>query len=81
MKNRIREYLIDKLSIDETVIKNTKDNDDLTKFGLDSLNVVYLIAELEQEYDFTFDEDDLLLANFDSIEKIETIVNRTMTGE
>ncbi|MFB5763585.1 acyl carrier protein [Paenibacillus medicaginis] len=42
----------------------------LSKWGLDSLKTIELIVILEKEFDIIFDNNDLLLDNFGTIEKI-----------
>lgn len=61
------------------IIKDTLDTkkeigieEDLITVGLDSLNTVSLILELEDRFDIAFDDNELLTENFSSIEKIAT---------
>jgi hypothetical protein len=44
--------------------------------SLDSLNVVSLIIEIENEYGFEFNEDDINLNNFSSINSIKKTVKK-----
>ncbi|KYD04430.1 hypothetical protein B4102_3276 [Heyndrickxia sporothermodurans] len=43
---------------------------DLIKNGLDSLGIVQLILSLESEFEIEIDDEDLILENFLTIEKI-----------
>lgn len=43
---------------------------------LDSLSVLELVNALEERFGFVFDDDDLIIENFENIEKIEIIVSR-----
>jgi acyl carrier protein len=45
-------------------------NDDLTLIGLDSLRFVNLIVVLEEMYDVSFDDDEFLVENFTTVQKI-----------
>jgi acyl carrier protein len=50
---------------------------DLVEDGiLDSLDVMRLVAELEQTFEFDFDSDDLSPENFASAEALWVLVNR-----
>ncbi|KAF0815846.1 MULTISPECIES: phosphopantetheine-binding protein [Cytobacillus] len=52
--------------------------EDLISVGLDSLNTVSLILDLEEHFDIGFDDNELLTENFSSIEKIATkIIEKT----
>jgi acyl carrier protein len=54
---------------------------DLIETGiLDSLDVMNLVAMLEQSYDIDFDPDDISPENFASAEAIWAVVQRTLTG-
>ena len=46
------------------------DNDDLVLLGLDSIGSVKLVVKLEEEFGILVSDDDLLIENFNSIEKI-----------
>ncbi|BFH10919.1 acyl carrier protein [Paenibacillus melissococcoides] len=45
-------------------------NQNLGSLGLDSIRSIGLIADIECEFDITFDDDELLMHNFSTIEKI-----------
>lgn len=46
----------------------------LFELGLESLMIVHLILELEEEIGIEFDDEKLLLENFESIEKIVMVI-------
>lgn len=49
--------------------------DSLVENGLlDSLSVLELVNQLEASFGFFFDEDDLSIENFETVEKIEEVV-------
>lgn len=48
--------------------------------GLDSLRSVQLIVELEELFDVTFDDDELLFENFATLDRISQMLGRKMTG-
>jgi acyl carrier protein len=49
--------------------------DDLTSLGLDSIRSIELIVDLEADFDITFEDSELLLDNFKTIEKIEEMIH------
>ncbi len=54
----------------------------LKEYGLDSIGIVDLIATIEEEYEFEFDNNDLELDNFKSIIAIADLVQHKMeSGE
>ncbi len=52
------------------------DNSSLLESGvLDSTSVIEVISFLESEYSITFDDDELVAANFESIDRIASFVD------
>ncbi|PFL57259.1 phosphopantetheine-binding protein [Bacillus cereus] len=54
--------------------------DNLGELGLDSLNTVTLIVELEEQFNITFEDEELLFDNFSTLEKICTITERKINN-
>ncbi|ATO49915.1 phosphopantetheine-binding protein [Brevibacillus laterosporus] len=73
----IRTILQDMLEIKEPIAEC----DDLTKMGLDSMTTIRLIVALEQAFDLEFSEEDLLLANFRTLEKITGLINERQSEQ
>ncbi|BBH22589.1 hypothetical protein Back11_39340 [Paenibacillus baekrokdamisoli] len=48
----------------------------LMEHGLDSLTAIQLIVALEEEMGITFDDEYLLLENFETIEKIVMVIEK-----
>nr|WP_236871238.1 acyl carrier protein [Brevibacillus laterosporus] len=67
----ILEILQEMLGIKEPIAEH----DDLTTMGLDSMTTIRLVVALERAFDLEFSEDDLLLANFRTVEKISGLIN------
>lgn len=59
-------------TIVQRYIKNESlsDEDNLVENGLDSLNFVKLIVDLEEEYGVTIEDEELLIENFNSVKDI-----------
>ena len=67
----IREIVFSVLGIDSN-ITIVEDNEDLTKYGLDSINVIQIVIELEIRYDIEFPDEYL---SIDSLITISDINN------
>lgn len=75
MKEKIKTILAENIDISMDELNSIDDNDSLTDLGVDSLNIMYVIAVIEQEFGFTFEEDDMIFKNFTTIDKIEGMIN------
>ncbi|AMA72208.1 MULTISPECIES: acyl carrier protein [Aneurinibacillus] len=71
IQDKICKILQDLLKIEEPIAEC----EDLTNIGLDSMVAINLIVALEQEFDLEFRDEDLLLENFRTLEKIGTLIN------
>lgn len=68
-------FSILKENFSEVQVNTTKDN--IIEGGMDSLKIIKLIIEIEEYFDFEFDDDDLTMANFVSIDTItELVINK-----
>lgn len=81
MRDTIKRILMDNVEIQADVLETLGSDDLLTEHGLDSLNIMYVIAEIEQEFGFTFVEDDMLMDNFSTLTRIEKTVKSYLEGE
>lgn len=52
--------------------------DDLSPYGLDSINTVRLIVELEDMFDIIFEDDELLFQNFSTVNHIVSRIIRKL---
>lgn len=50
----------------------------LTDVGLDSMKSIQLVVLLEEAYDIVFDDEELLLDNFNSIDSIKNMIEMKM---
>lgn len=76
MKDKIKEIICTHTYIDRKDLDSLGDNDLLTEIGLDSINVVYIIGEIEDEFNFSFNDEDMLLVNFETLDKILKLVGK-----
>ncbi|MEC2074262.1 acyl carrier protein [Alkalihalophilus marmarensis] len=55
-------------------------SEDLTKIGLDSITSIELIVDLEEEFSIEFDDSELLLSNFETIDLIQKMIEKKANG-
>jgi acyl carrier protein len=60
------------------LIKEILPNQDLFIIGLDSMKAINLVVRLEEQFVIIFDDDELLIQNFSTIEKINYLVQKKL---
>lgn len=80
MKDKIKKILVENIDIPVNEMNALSQNDPLTELGLDSLNIIYVIAEIEQEFGFTFAEDDMFMDNFSTLARMEATISGYLRG-
>jgi acyl carrier protein len=76
IKQRIKTILANQLDLDVSLVDNIKGDEDLNTHGLDSITSIDLMIGLEKEFNVTFDDDELLIDNMNTLTKLEAIVNK-----
>ncbi|HEX2925154.1 MAG TPA: acyl carrier protein [Ruminiclostridium sp.] len=76
MKETIKKILAENAEIPLDELDSTASDGLLTDIGVDSLNIMYVIAVIEQEFGFTFNEEDMVFNNFNTIDKIENMIKK-----
>lgn len=72
----IREKAADILKIDN--IETVAADQDLKEYGMDSLNAIELVVSLELEFGIEFAEEDLLVDNLCTIQKLVEVVEKNL---
>ena len=76
IKSRITEYIIESTFED---VKNITDETLIFEEGvLDSMGLLFLIEFLQEEFKVTTNDDELVVENFESINKIVTFLNNKL---
>jgi len=75
-KENIIKMLPVALKRDESVLSLVKDNTDLREYGLDSISSIELIVMIEDEFNISVEDDDLLIDNFNTLEKIMLLLEK-----
>lgn len=72
-KDKIIEFIKEQISglLEKPELKDTLSiHDDLFEVGLDSVMIVNLVVQIEQGIDVFFEDDELMVENFNNIEVI-----------
>lgn len=75
MKENIEKYLVNELKKYLQLNSNITSNQNLFDIGLDSLSLINLIIDIENSYKFEFDDSDMVLEKFSTIESIINLVD------
>lgn len=76
MKKEIMEIVRKTIELEDSVTNETLASSDLMVLGMNSIMAIQIIVLLESEFNIEFDDEDLLLENVDSIEKIVNLVKK-----
>lgn len=75
-KNTVLSIMAQILQKDISEINALELGKSLADIGLDSLNAIKLVITLEEEFEITFRDEDLLFSNYDTLEKLFTMLDR-----
>jgi acyl carrier protein len=64
------------LNREESEFTQITDGSDLREHGLDSISSIELIVMLEDHYNISVDDDDLLIDNFNTVEKLVKLMEK-----
>ncbi|MEW9700444.1 acyl carrier protein [Paenibacillus sp. SI8] len=71
--------MVFRLEVDQ--VKRLSGDEALSKIGLDSINCMEVVVNLEEEFSITFSDEELLLDNLNTLNKLVQIVSLKTTGE
>jgi acyl carrier protein len=74
MEKKIREFISELIKLERNAVDSIDLDADLIEFGLDSLNSIELIVRLEDEFDIEIDDNDLIIDNINTLNKLINIV-------
>jgi acyl carrier protein len=78
LKNRIAEILVERLFLDVPPA-DIGENESLTlKYGVDSVRLFDMVVSLEDDFEISFEDDELVLENFDTLNRIADQVQQKM---
>ena len=78
MEEKIKEIVITVLELSADDSDNISEDTELLDYGLDSMTCVEIVVNLEEEFGVTIDEEDLLVENMATINKIKNLVEKNL---
>lgn len=82
MTDNIRSTIKEKISAVLTIPSETvTDHLELSRVGLDSMKTVILVVELEEMFDITFADHELLYEYFSTLDKIISLVSEKLAAK
>ncbi len=76
MKEKIVGVIESVLELTPDQAQNIGMDDDLIAFGLDSLNSIEVVVNMESEFDIQIEDEDLLLSNISTINLLQKLVEK-----
>ncbi len=74
MLEKIKEIVGTVLELDEVQIEKINIDSDLLELGLDSLNAIEVIVNLESEFDIEVEDEDLMIDNLSTIDLLCNLI-------
>jgi len=74
LNEKIADIVAMVLRIDAENVNQMNGDEPLNTIGMDSLNCMDIVVSIEEEYNISFNDEELLLDNLNSINKISAIV-------
>ena len=65
-----------KVDLDETEVNEIDGDEDLAQYGLESITSIQLVVMLEEKYNIVFDNDDLLMSKYNTINKLVKLLEK-----
>lgn len=75
IKEKIAAQIASVLRIDIEQVKNISEDENLNRIGIDSINFIEIIISLEDEYNIAFEDEELLLENLNTVNKLYKIIS------
>ncbi|HEY0828011.1 MAG TPA: acyl carrier protein [Bacilli bacterium] len=78
INEKIADIIAIVLKIDRDQMKQIAGNDSLNAIGMDSITCVGIVVEIEEAFNISFDDEELLLDYLNTINKLSKIVEQKM---
>ncbi len=75
---RIEKIILNILKIEPERIREISGDETLNRIGVDSVNFIEIVIGLEDEFNITFEDDELLLQNLNTINKLKNIITQKL---
>jgi acyl carrier protein len=78
LKKRVAEIMVERLFL-TVKPEDIKDDESLTlKYGIDSVRLFDMVVGMEDDFDVSFEDEELTLENFDSLSRIVSSLSEKM---
>lgn len=81
MVEKVKKIIVEILGLDEERIKTISGDSSLIELGLDSLNAIEIIVNLESEFDIEVDDEDLMIDSLETIDLLCNLVKKYTEGK
>ncbi len=75
---RIEKIILNILRIEPERIREISGDETLNRIGVDSVNFIEIVIGLEDEFNITFEDDELLLQNLNTINKLKNVITQKL---
>lgn len=69
---------IAELKLNPDFVSHLEDHQPLADVGIDSANTIYLVVQIEQHFNITFEDEELLLENFSTLHIITSKIQEKL---
>lgn len=74
IEERVRKVIDENIEL-EVSAENIEGNKDLVDYGMESVNYMKIVVAIENEFDIRFTDEELVISNFETIDKIVAIID------
>ncbi|WP_024831902.1 acyl carrier protein [Ruminiclostridium josui] len=78
VKEQIIAVIASALNIETEQINSISEDENLNRIGVDSVNFIEIIINLEDKLNIVFDDEELLLDNLNTLNKLEKVVSQKL---
>lgn len=78
LAERIENIILTVLKIEPEIIKELSPDETLNRIGVDSVNFIEIVISLEEEFNIAFEDDELLLQNLNTINKLKNVISNKL---
>lgn len=78
LAERIENIILTVLKIEPEIIKELSPDETLNRIGVDSVNFIEIVISIEEEFNIAFEDDELLLQNLNTINKLKSIISNKL---
>ena len=78
IKEQIIAVIASVLNIETEQVSNISADENLNRVGVDSVNFIQIIIGLEDNLHIVFDDEELLLDNLNTLNKLENVINQKL---